>query len=167
MRVVALFLVVHGLAALVPFVSWQKDVSTASTSFIGWPEQFEGRGLQRLSLTEQERGFAQGFPGEIARFTDGSREIVMRWIQRPSRKLHPAADCFKGAGYTTVPKPIRIDAVGQHWGCFSAKQNGTQLHVCERIYDTTGKSWSDVSSWYWSAMLGNTPGPWWAVTIAG
>ena len=162
----AVFLLVHGLAALVPFATWQNNDPIASASFAGWPQHFEGRALQRLALSDRERGFVQGFPGQIARFSDGSREIVMRWIERPSRKLHPAADCFKGAGYTTGPQPIRLDAAGQHWGCFTASQNGRQLHVCERVYDAAGKSWSDVSSWYWAAMLGKTSGPWWAVTIA-
>ncbi|MCI0665355.1 MAG: hypothetical protein L0220_30200 [Acidobacteria bacterium] len=28
------------------------------------------------------------------------------------------------------------------------------------------ENWTDVSSWYWSAMLGRSCGPWWVVTIA-
>ena len=34
------------------------------------------------------------------------------------------------------------------------------------IYSARGdQSWTDVSSWYWQALLGKTHGPWWAVTV--
>ena len=131
-----------------------------------WPTHLDGRRLHTLGLTEQERGFVRGFPGHVARFTDGSREIVMRWLSRPSRRLHPASDCFKGVGYTITPKPIRQDGNGQHWGCFVARRGNRRLRVCERIYDEQGRSWSDVSAWYWAAVLGKTSGPWWTVTVA-
>jgi hypothetical protein len=38
--------------------------------------------------------------------------------------------------------------------------------VYERIYDVAGNSWSDVSAWYWAALLGKSAGPWWSVVIA-
>ena len=40
------------------------------------------------------------------------------------------------------------------------------LRVYERIYDDHSNTWTDTSAWYWSALLGNTTGPWWSVTIA-
>ncbi|MDH3604730.1 MAG: hypothetical protein OEU26_34425 [Candidatus Tectomicrobia bacterium] len=154
-----------GIAAM-PFFRTASEVQSAPVSTPEWPQQFEGRPLIPLTLTAEERGFHRGFPGQVARFTDGSREIVMRWIHRPSRRLHPAADCLKAVGYQVTPKPIRMDAERRHWGCVSAQRQGKRLHVCERIYDAHGNSWSDVSSWYWAAILGKTSGPWWASTLA-
>ena len=39
------------------------------------------------------------------------------------------------------------------------------MRVRERIYDGAGHGWTDVSAWYWDALRGYSPGPWWAVTI--
>lgn len=103
----------------------------------------------------------------LGRFTDGSREIIIRFISRPSRKLHSAADCLKGSGYTVEPRPIRVDRQGNYWGCMLAERGGTdRFHVCERIVDTAGNGWYDVSTWFWAALLERSEGPWWAVTVA-
>ena len=36
----------------------------------------------------------------------------------------------------------------------------------EAITDGTASRWTDVSQWYWEALLGRTQGPWWAITVA-
>ena len=166
MRLLYLLIVLHGVAAIVPLLSPHPLSGPVPQAFGGWPQQFDSRPLLELGLSEQERLFAQGFPGWVGRFTDGSREIVLRWINRPSRNLHPAQDCLKGVGYRITPHPLRVDATGHHWGCVRAERNGQALTVCERVYDEAGESWSDVSSWYWTAMLGKSTGPWWAATVA-
>jgi hypothetical protein len=51
-------------------------------------------------------------------------------------------------------------------GCFDASRGGTRLRVCESIRDSAGGEWTDVSSWYWAALLGRSSGPWWATTVA-
>ena len=39
--------------------------------------------------------------------------------------------------------------------------------ACEHItLEGDGRSFADVSSWYWSAVTGRSRGPWWARTIA-
>lgn len=81
--------------------------------------------------------------------------------------LHPAADCFRGLGYEISSLPVRIDGEGQRWGVFEARRGGENLLVAERIYSAAdGGAWSDVPTWYWSALIGRSRGPWWAVTIA-
>jgi hypothetical protein len=57
---------------------------------------------------------------------------------------------------------MRRGADGRGWGCFAASRGADELRVCERIEDASGRSWSDASSWYWSALSGE--GPWLAVT---
>ena len=40
-----------------------------------------------------------------------------------------------------------------------------QLRVCERIESAAGESHTDASSWFWSATLGSSSGPWRAITV--
>jgi hypothetical protein len=166
MRIKLIWMALHLLAALVPFMAVGAASPAAPTQFGRWPAEFNGQPLARLELTEDEKGFVRGFPGEIARFTDGDNEIIIRWVEKETRKLHPAADCLKGSGYSVSPIPVREDAEGNFWGCVKAKKDGKSLDVCERVFDSDGHSWSDVSSWYWAAVLGRTDGPWWAMTVA-
>ena len=165
MRLIWLGILLHVGIAILP-LRYSSEANPTPHNAPVWPTAFEGRPLYPLALTEQERGFQRGFPGHVARFTDGSHEIVMRSLHRASRRLHPAADCLKAVGYQVTPRPIRVGTDGHYWGCVLAQRPGKSLQVCERIYDGNGNSWSDVSSWYWAAMLGKTNGPWQSMTIA-
>ena len=35
-----------------------------------------------------------------------------------------------------------------------------------QIYDGRGESWPDVSAWYWNAIFGSSPEPWWSFVVA-
>lgn len=145
-----------------------SDAEASNAAFPGWPRRFEGRALTELPLTAREERFGRDFPGKIARFTDGEREVIMRWVTERTRKLHPASDCFRGTGYAVRPAALRVDEAGQRWGSFTATRGGERLRVYERIY-TEGRGdqgWTDVSAWYWSAVGEGADGPWWAVTVA-
>jgi len=117
-------------------------------------------------LSEREERFGREFPGRVARFTDGRREIIVRHVTEPTRRLHPASDCFAGLGYRVRPLPLHVDGAGARWGSFGAERGGERFLVRERIYADAGGSWPDVSSWYWAAATGADRGPWWAVTVA-
>ena len=158
------FLAVCLIAAAVPLLP-APPAPAAASGFPGWPAQFEGRPLRPLPLTALEERFADNFPGRLGRFSDGEREIILRWVARETRRLHPAADCFKASGYELTHMPIEVDAQGVSWGKFLARRGGTTVSVRERLYDD-GQSFSDVSSWYWAAVRGRSRGPWWAVTVA-
>ena len=167
MRSSVLFIVCCLLAAVAPFAPMRSDETNEQSAFPGWPAQLEGRSLTQLPLSSREGRFAADFPGRIARFSDGQREIIVRWVARETRALHPSSDCFKGIGYSIKPLAARIDSNGRRWGSFEARRGDETLRVYERIYDSADKeSWSDVSSWYWQAMKGKTSGGWWAVTTA-
>ena len=161
-----IILTLHLAALLVPLADLESSNKLNKTVFQQWPTTFEGQPIYPLPMTDKERGFSQNFPGRIGRFSDGSREIIIRYIDRASRQVHPSADCLRGSGYQIETQPIKRDQKGHLWGCVLAKQNGISYRVCERIYDQSGNSWYDVSSWFWSVLLNNSHGPWWAITVA-
>ncbi len=130
---------------------------------VEWPTTFRHQPLTQLALSPLEERFARRFPGAIARFTDGDSLLTLRHVTRPTRQLHPAADCFKALGYEVSRAKPMVDADEQSWSCFGATRDGRRLRVCERIHDDAGHAWTDTSAWFWAAQYGG--GPWWAVTV--
>jgi hypothetical protein len=165
MRGLVFYIVACVIAVVMSYLPWPAGLPDEQSEFPGWPSEYEGRDLRSLDVSQRERAFEAQFPGKIAKFTDGNRMIIMRWVTRPTRKLHPASDCFKAVGYRVRPNNIKVDDHGNAWGSFRGTRSGESLLVYERIHDSTGGKWTDVSSWYWAAILGRTSGPWWAVTL--
>jgi hypothetical protein len=122
--------------------------------------------LTELPLSARESTFLAGFPGAVARFTDGERDIVMRWVTQPTRRLHPAEDCYRGLGYTVDTSRIVTDSGGGRWRCFKAGRKQDAREVCEQLQDMDGRRWTDVSAWYWAALLERSRGPWLATTAS-
>jgi len=161
------FLVLNLVALFIPFFSQGGTAGGAPGSRqVEWPEELEGKPLQMIELSGAEKGFLADFPGSVGRFTDGSREIIVRIIDRETRKLHPAADCLKGAGYTVKPMPIFVDRQGRNWGRVKARRGNIVLEVREMIVDSRGNSWSDASSWFWAGVLKRTTGPYTAFVVS-
>jgi len=152
-------------AASIPFLNGEQAAIKTAPTNAAFPTEFENKPLQELELTERERVFMQDFPGETRRFTDGRREIIIRHITEATRKLHPSADCLAAIGYAIKPLPLKIDEQNQKWACFTADREKESLRVCERIYTDSGENWTDVSSWYWSAIGGGNK-DYWAITVA-
>jgi hypothetical protein len=161
------YIVACAVAALMPFLSARSESpgNAGAVAFPGWPTEFQGRPLTALPLTALEQRFNADFPGKIGRFTDGKREIIIRWVTVATRKLHPASDCFQGLGYSVKPLAVHRDNKGSLWSSFAATKGNDQLRVYERIHNDSGETWTDVSAWYWSALR-NGEGGWWAITIA-
>jgi hypothetical protein len=162
-----LYIITCAMAALMPFLSASESHSSsvATVTFPGWPTEFEGKTLTSLPLTELEKRFTSDFPGKIGRFSDGKREIIIRWVTEATRKMHPASDCFQGIGYDVKPLPLRRDNSGSLWAGFTATGGDERLRVFERIHSDSGQTWTDVSAWYWSALRHDS-GSWWAITVA-
>lgn len=160
-----LFLISCLVATIIPFFNLSTP-TTSTAQFPGWPSHFEGKPLRQLPLTNLENGFLKGFPGQIGRFTDGSREIIIRWVTQETRQLHPSIDCYKGLGYLIHPLPLVSDSQGHLWGAYKVSCGSRNYLVKERIFDQAGNNWSDVSAWYWSALLNKTQGPWWSIVIS-
>lgn len=136
---------------------------------IEWPTHFRGQPLTQLPPTALEARFASRFPGTVARFTDGEQLLILRHVRQPTRRLHPASDCFRAAGYSVTAARAAVDAQGARWRCFDAVRGTERLRVCERISeqldDPDGTAWTDVSAWYWEAQFRRRAAAWWAVTL--
>lgn len=154
----AAFGLLAAAAALVPFV--EPAGSAEGGPPAPWPDRFEGRALIRLEPAPEDGPLARDFPGHVARFSDGRRQIVLRQVAAPTRRLHPAGDCFRAVGYAIGPSPMRLAAGTRPASCFTATRGGRTLRVCEQIIGPDGRSWPDVSSWYWPALTGAASGPW-------
>jgi len=165
-KAVHLLLLACVCASLSPLLSKQaRGVANARGGPV-WPTHFQGRALTELPLSERERTLLSGFPGWVSRFTDGEREIVMRRVTQPTRRLHPAEDCYRGLGYATSQVRVVSDSEHSQWRCFAALRGVDVLDVCEQLRDNEGRRWTDVSAWYWAAILKQSEGPWLATTVA-
>jgi hypothetical protein len=161
-----LFLIASLVAALAPLYRPESSsVFADEEPFPGWPRVLHGRALKQLPLTAREKHFANAFPGKIGRFSDGQRQYIIRWVTRPTRRLHPATDCFRAFGYKIKNLPLWRDSRGFSWLSFKATKYEKRLRVYERINDCEDNTWTDVSAWYWAATFGGTDGPWWVVTV--
>lgn len=141
----------------------QTIAAGPQADFPGWPVQLDGKPLREIPLSETEAGFQAGFPGRVGKFEAQGEVVILRWISQETRRLHPAADCYKGLGYTASAQTVSKDASGS-WGRTLVSKGDQHLQVQEQLRDSAGQSWSDVSAWYWAAFLGQTQGPWWSVT---
>jgi hypothetical protein len=155
----AWLLALAGLSAGVPLLPQR---TAPRPPLAPWPTLFEGRPLQRLAAGPGDALLARDFPGHVARFGDGRRQIVLRQVARATRLLHPPRDCFAALGYSIAPLPMRRVAVG-HASCFEARRGGARLTICEHIRAADGTVYPDVPSWYWPALTGNSAGPWLAI----
>ena len=124
-----------------------------------WPLTFEGRRLSPVPPGTGDAMLARDFPGHVARFSDGRRQIVLRQVSRATRQLHPPRVCFEALGYAVEPEPMHA-VEGGRASCFSAQRGKMTLRVCEHIVDASGRVFPDVPSWYWPAVLGTSEGPW-------
>ncbi len=163
-----LLLAVAALAAgLAPLVVRRSAAAPHADAFPGWPAVLDGRPLRELPMSAREAAFARDFPGRIGRFTDGEREIVLRWVATATRRLHPAADCFRGLGYRIETRPVRLSPGGEAMSCFLARGAREAYRVCERITNAGGgDSYPDVSSWYWHALWSGDGAAWWSIVVA-
>ena len=164
MKRVKLYIISCVFAALSPIL-YAPDISiTDNATFPGWPDSINGIALSKLPLTELEKSFADSFPGKTGRFTDKEKQYIIRWVTKPTRKLHPALDCFKASGYKIKYMPYFIDKNNIKWSSFEAKTNDQTLLVREHIHDMAGNSWADISQWYWEGTMRKSDGPWWSIT---
>jgi hypothetical protein len=157
--------------ALLPLALHGRAATALPAASTGeWPTQWHGQPLQPRALSAVEQRFALQFPGRIARFALADEsELVLREVTRPTRMLHPAADCWRGIGWRIETTRLEREGADNNddsalWRCFEASRDGQRVRVCERIVDAQGRAFTDTSAWFWAASLGRSAGPWQAVT---
>lgn len=131
-----------------------------------FPTQWHGSTLRPLALSDVELRFAKHFPGTVARLTNDQQTLVLRTVNRPTRMLHPATDCYRGLGYHISDEQLEDQPDHTRWRCFIAERGGQRVRVCEHIEDASGQGFTDTSAWYWAAIAGQSVGPWRAITVA-
>jgi len=160
------FLLSLALASAAPLFPRPTPPGSASAApFPGWPAEYEGTTLERMAPGREDAWFTRDFPGRVARFSAARRQVVVRWVNSPTRRLHPASQCFKGAGYAVSPLPMTRSRDGALMSCFTARRDGDALQVCEQLRDDAGRSWPDVSAWYWHALAAPAGGAWWSYVV--
>ena len=143
-----------------------SPIADMQSSSAELPTQWQGNSLRPLAASDVELRFARRFPGSVARMTDGHHVLVIRTVNRPTRMLHPATDCYRGLGYRIRNEQLEVQANNTRWRCFLAKRNRRAVRVCERIEDAQGQGYTDTSAWYWASVTGQSTGPWKAMTVA-
>ncbi len=133
---------------------------------VTWPIEFEGRPLLPLPLSEMEASFARSFPGAIAHFQCGDDQVILRQVNRATRRLHDSATCLKASGFRIGPR-TRETHRGGSWIRYPATRGDRTITVREQISSTQspGSTWTDVSHWFWHASFHPDQGPWIAVTV--
>lgn len=167
---VALLAAASFSAAAVPFLA--RASVAPETGDVTWPAQWNGLDLIPVALTEHEKNFADTFPGEIAVFRTAegpfSKRLILRHVERATRKLHSSADCLRAAGCSLEENPEETYANGERWSVWRATApEGGHFRVRERLHEAAdpARQWTDATGWFWSAALGRSEGPWWAVTV--
>jgi exosortase/archaeosortase family protein len=152
-------------ALLGTFVPTPNQPQNARVEEPRWPSVYRGERLEREPMPAELSAFYREFPGRVAFFRSERHRYVFRHVTQATRKLHPAEHCYRGAGYRVEPAQIFGASAADRFGCFVARRGNEHVLVKERIEDRDGRVFTDVSSWYWAALLGRTQPPWNTVTL--
>ena len=146
-----------------PSRSWARPHAPAprETGSVEWPASGKGKPLRPLALSEVEQRFARAISRHAgAHDRRPSRCWCCAQVHRPTRMLHPAADCYRGAGLRHRPGAAGARCASGSCGAASSpRAPGQRLRVCERIVDARGAGFTDTSAWYWAAQLASRTGP--------
>ena len=148
----------------------ENTAADAGGGPVRWPASWEGQALVPAPRGETAEFFTRDFPGEFMEFFSineadaeegyfSETQVLMRFVRNATRRLHPAEDCFRGAGYRITPTPLRADRSGRRWSGFIGEKSGRRVAVRQCIIsvpdgdlaaaEMSRVSWPDVSSWYW------------------
>jgi exosortase/archaeosortase family protein len=157
-------------AALAPVMQARTVMPPEAAPASPPPQVFTFNGLALplapLAATPAEQAFAASFPGSLHSFRWGDAQVVLRRVTTATRRLHSSRDCLRAAGFGAGDATVVRTADGTEWSRFAATRGGTRLLVHERIVsERDGRSWTDVSAWFWSALSHPLNGPWRAETV--
>ena len=126
---------------------------------------FQGVPVTRVALNEAEETFYRDFPGTIAVYEAGYDKIIVRHVNRATRKLHPASHCLRAEGFG-IGEETEVEDEAGRWLSYAITRHGEMFHVKEHIAcPASGRSWPEISAWFWHAFFHPGEGPWQAVTV--
>lgn len=127
---------------------------------------YQGSPVTRIPLSPSEENFYRSFPGSIAVYEGTEFKLIVRHVNRATRKLHPASHCMRSEGFWIGEKTVVTDGNDDRWLSYKIARNGETFWVRERITCTAkDQNWSEISAWYWHAFFHPGDGPWQAVTV--
>ncbi len=127
---------------------------------------YQGSPLTRIPLSFLEENFYQNFPGSIAIYESAEFKLIVRQVNRATRKLHPASHCLRAEGFRIGEKKVTNDKNGGNWLIYSIARDSEQFQVRERIAcPSSEEAWAEITAWYWHAFFNPSTGPWEAVTV--
>ena len=160
--------------AIIPLIRSEERLTVQAATFKAI-ETFQGNQLLQYPLSGIENQFYAEFPGTaLFHHVAGKKgeAVFLRFIEKPSRKLHAAETCYRANGTkiestdhitATVPELSDSAIVWSQFRVPSEKQTFL-IRQCV-ISQSTGRSYADVPAWYWQTTFTSTdPGPWLAVT---
>lgn len=157
-------------AALTPLLAFGSHRLAIAPCPQAGPEVFSFNGvilpLQPVTASDAELAFMKNFPGSLSNHQWGKDQLILRRVVEATRLLHSSSDCLRAAGFQTGEAFTVNLSDGTRWARFHAEREGLRLTVHERIIsDSSHRSWTDVSSWYWFALWHPLGGPWQAETL--
>lgn len=120
---------------------------------IAIPPEYRALKLTKCPPTQLEQEFAHKFPGRLETYQHASGILIFRQVQGATRKLHNTSTCLSASGFKLTQPEFTTDPQGRTWEHYQARNAKNQLEVKTIIMDETGKSWTNVEEWFWSAFF--------------
>ena len=168
------YLITCAVAGLVPFVH-HSSAQPAHPVAGQLLNTFQGASLSPVAMTEGEEKFYADFPGMTGYFAVDGRSgesVFLRYTEAPTRKLHPAENCYRANGYETRFRDNVLASVPElsdedlKWSEFTIVDKGRPFRVRQCVVSlSSGRAWADIPAWYWQTTFSSDDiGPWLAVT---
>lgn len=154
-----------GLASAVLLIPQPSKANATTISDVEWPTREGNAPLFEIAIPEDQADFLQHFPGSVKVFASDDSILIYRCVNRPTRQLHPARDCYPAAGWEVPDEKQILDTRGHRWSRTLLVHGTRQMEIHEQIRDTNGTArWTEPSQWFWDAALGRSQGPWWMIS---
>jgi hypothetical protein len=122
---------------------------------------YQGIPVTRIPLNPAKATFYRKFPSSIAVYEADGVKLISGNINAATRKLHPDSHCLRAEGFSTREAKVWDDG----WLSYTAARTGEIFQVKERITClANGRSWPEISAWFWHALFHPSEAPWEAVT---
>ncbi len=117
------------------------------------PTEYSALNLIKCPPTKLEQEFTKQFPGQIDTYHHPSGMLILRQVHGATRKLHNTSTCLESSGFKLSNHAETTDSEGRIWQTYHARNAKNDLTVQTIIIDDTGRNWTTVEEWFWSALF--------------